>query len=172
MSEVVLTIAPVATAADLETAAGLFAAYAAALDIDLGYQDFVAELACFPGKSAPPSGEILLARDRAGLPRGCVALRPLGTAGCCEMKRLHVRPEARGLGLGRALVDRIITVAQSLGYSEMRLDTVPSMTGANALYRKAGFVPIEPHYETPIAGTLFLVRRLRAADSAAATGRP
>jgi ribosomal protein S18 acetylase RimI-like enzyme len=76
------------------------------------------------------------------------------------MKRLYVSPRARGLGLGRALVEAVLGEAARIGYREMRLDTLPSMAGAIALYRSAGFEPIAPYYDTPIAGTIFLRRRL------------
>ncbi len=82
--------------------------------------------------------------------------------GCCEMKRLYVSARGRGLGLGGALVDAIVGEAVRIGYREMRLDTLPSMVEAVALYGKAGFVPIEPYYDTPVAGTIFLGRRLAA----------
>jgi ribosomal protein S18 acetylase RimI-like enzyme len=80
--------------------------------------------------------------------------------GCCEMKRLYVAPRGRGLGLGRALVDAIIGEAVRIGYREMRLDTLPTMAEAVALYRKAGFMPMEPYYDTPLAGTIFFGRPL------------
>ncbi len=153
-------IASIRAPADLAAAAELFRAYAAGLTIDLAYQDFATELAGLPGKYAPPAGAILLASDPAGAPIGCVALRPLGAGGACEMKRLYVVPAARGLGLGRALVDAVIAEARALGYREIRLDTLPSMTGAAALYRSAGFEPIRAYYATPVAGTLFFARAL------------
>ena len=149
-------IHPARSASDREAVARLFEAYAAALGIDLSFQDFAAELAALPGKYAPPAGELLLARDEHAAPLGCVGLRPLGPDGCCEMKRLYVAPSGRG----RALVEAIIAEAIRIGYREMRLDTLPSMTEAIVLYRKAGFGPIEPYYDTPIAGTLFLARSL------------
>ncbi len=142
--------------------AELFRAYAASLDVDLAYQDFAAELAGLPGKYAPPRGVLLLARDAARRPAGCVALRPMGADGVCEMKRLYVAPSARGSGLGRALVDAAIDAATRLRYREMRLDTLPSMGTAQALYEAVGFVPAAPYYDTPIAGTLFLSLRLPA----------
>jgi ribosomal protein S18 acetylase RimI-like enzyme len=77
------------------------------------------------------------------------------------MKRLYVSPDARGLGLGKALVDAIIAEAVRIGYREMRLDTLPTMTEAISLYKQAGFVPIDPYYDTPIAGTFFLARSLK-----------
>ena len=155
-------IRPVRTTADLEAAVRLFDAYASSLGIDLAFQGFAAELATLPGKYAAPAGELLLARDIQGEPLGCVGLRPMMSDGCCEMKRLYVSPQGRGLGLGRALIDAIIGEAVRIGYREMRLDTLPTMVEAIALYRKAGFMPIQPYYDTPLAGTIFLGRSLAA----------
>jgi ribosomal protein S18 acetylase RimI-like enzyme len=152
-------IAPVATPEDLAAAVELFRANAAGLEVDLAYQDFAAELARLPGKYAPPAGALLLARGRAGEPVGCVALRTLGP-GVGEMKRLYVLPSARGLGLGRALVDAVVAAARERGCREIRLDTLPSMAEATALYRSAGFDPIPAYYRTPVAGTLFFARAL------------
>ena len=153
-------IAPVETPADLAAAIALFRAYAAALDVDLAYQDFEGELAAMPGKYAPPAGALLLARDADGRAVGCVGLRPLAVPECCEMKRLFVSPSGRGGSVGRGLVNAVIAVAERIGYREMRLDTLPSMTGAQALYRKLGFESIDPYYETPVPGTIFMRWRL------------
>ena len=153
-------IMPVRTANDLASAVKLFRAYASSLDIDLSYQDFEAEMEAMPGKYAPPAGELLLARYPNGTPVGCVGLRPIEPPGCCEMKRLYVSPEVRGCGLGERLVDAVVKEAERIGYREMRLDTLPSMAGAIALYRKLGFEPIEPYYETPVIGTIFMRRSL------------
>jgi GNAT superfamily N-acetyltransferase len=98
-------IAPVRTADDLAAVVVLFRAYATSLDIDLSYQNFDMEIASMPGKYAPPTGELLLARGPQGKPIGCAGLRPLEIDGCCEMKRLYVSPEAQGIGLGRGLVE-------------------------------------------------------------------
>lgn len=163
MPKTLWEIAPVRTATDLEITIGLFRGYAASLDVDLGYQDFEGELAAMPGKYTPPSGEILLARSADGTAVGCVALRPLNIPGCCEMKRLYVTPDGRGGGLGKALVDALVLVAEQIGYCEMRLDTLPSMVGAQALYRKLGFDIIAPYYDTPVRGTLFMRRYLKPA---------
>lgn len=152
------------TEADIADARALFAAYAASLDVDLGYQDFSGELAALPGRYAPPSGALLIARADAGTPLGCVALRALPEDGCCEMKRLYVTPAARGMGLGRALVDAAIAAARSAGHREMRLDSLPSMGAAIALYEALGFRRIAPYYATPIAGTVFLALDLRSQD--------
>ena len=153
-------ITPVRTADDLAATVRLFREYAASLEIDLSYQNFEAELAAMPGQCAPPAGESLLARDALGHSLGCVALRPLDADGCCEMKRLYVSPEGRGIGLGRRLVEAILREAERIGYREMRLDTLPSRAGAIALYQQAGFEPMEPYYDTPVVGTIFPRRSL------------
>jgi ribosomal protein S18 acetylase RimI-like enzyme len=162
MPERSFRIAAARSAADLEAVVQLFNAYASAIGIDLGYQDFDQELATLPGKYATPDGELLLARDRNGAPLGCVGVRPIEPDRCCEMKRLYVSPEARGLGLGKALIVAIIGEAERIGYKEMRLDTLPTMAEAISLYEQAGFRPIERYYQTPIEGTLFFARRLVA----------
>jgi ribosomal protein S18 acetylase RimI-like enzyme len=149
-------LVPARTVDDFAAVARLFAAYSAALGVDLSYQDFGAELASLPGEYAPPDGELLLVRSADDEPLGCVALRRLGESGACEMKRLYVVPSCRGHGLGRALVEGIVARARSLGYREMRLDTLPGMAEAQAMYRAAGFEAIAPYYDTPIAGTVFL----------------
>ena len=153
-------IVPVRSARDLAAAAVLFEAYAASLDVDLAYQDFAAELASLPGLYGPPKGELLLARRPDGMAIGCAALRPMEPRGCCEMKRLYVSPEARGLGLGKALIQALIAAAERIGYREMRLDTLPSMRDAQALYGRLGFDIAEPYYDTPVKGTLFMRRIL------------
>ncbi len=157
-------IAPVRTPQDLAAAIGLFRAYASSLDVDLAYQDFEGEMAAMPGKYSPPKGELLLARGRDGTAIGCIGLRPIEPAGCCEMKRLYVAPEGRGIGLGEKLVTQIVGAAEQIGHREMRLDTLPSMTAAIALYRKLGFEPMAPYYDTPVAGTLFM-RRILASEA-------
>jgi ribosomal protein S18 acetylase RimI-like enzyme len=150
-----VVVASATSAADFVAVADLMRAYAASLGIDLGFQGFEEELASLPGKYAPPTGALLVARSGRKIV-GCVGLRPLGDDGCCEMKRLYVAPEGRGLGLGRRLAEAIIAEARRLGYREMRLDTLPSMQGAIALYRTLGFADMEPYYATLIQGTVFL----------------
>ena len=154
-------IAPARGAADLAAVAELFAGYAASLPTDLGYQDFDGELAALPGKYAPPTGELFLARDAAGAPLGCVGLRPLDEDGACEMKRLFLRPAARGLGLGRALTEAVIDQARRIGYRELRLDTLATMTTAQALYGSMGFERIDPYYAPTPDGTAFMGLRLQ-----------
>jgi ribosomal protein S18 acetylase RimI-like enzyme len=149
-----------AEARDIGEIADLFRAYEAHIGVDLSYQDFAGELATLPGKYAPPQGQLLIARNADGAAIGCVALRPVDAPGCCEMKRLFVSAQGRGLGLGRALAEAIIAQAANLGYAELRLDTLPTMHEAIALYRKLGFVPIEPYYAAR-EGTLFMALSLR-----------
>lgn len=143
-----VSITPATTDRDVEDARALFRAYAASLDVDLCFQGFEAELAHLPGAYAPPRSALLLARDEAGAALGCVALRPLvGTVpveGACEVKRLYVSAAAQGRGLGRALAEAALATARALGYREARLDTMPSMRTAIALYRALGFRETEP----------------------------
>jgi len=145
---------------DLAAVRALFHDYAASLSVDLGYQGFPAELAELPGAYAPPAGALLLARDAAGAAVGCVALRPMTGEAAAEIKRLYVAPAGRGAGLGRLLAQAILEEARRLGYRAARLDTLPDMAAAIALYRSLGFAPIAPYYTTPVAGTLFLGRAL------------
>jgi putative acetyltransferase len=149
-----LTIVQTETPADLLAVRALFEEYAASLGFDLGFQGFADELSGLPGDYAPPRGRLLLARHGGG-PAGCVALRDLGE-GTCEMKRLYVRPGFQGLGAGRALAKAVIAEARGIGYDRMRLDTVPSMQRAQALYQELGFREIPPYRHNPIAGTAFL----------------
>lgn len=155
-------IRPAASPDDLAEIARLFGAYAASLEIDLGYQDFAGELAGLPGKYAAPEGALLLARNDGAGAIGCVGLRPLNPRGVCEMKRLFVTPAGRGLGLGRALMNAVTDEARRFGYREMRLDTLPTMAAAQGLYRQAGFEVIPPYYDTPVEGTVFMRLTLAA----------
>jgi GNAT superfamily N-acetyltransferase len=144
---------------DLDAARELFREYAASLGFDLEFQGFSEELATLPGSYAPPRGRLLLAWE-GGVAAGCVALRPI-ERGICEMKRLYVRPGYRGAGLGRRLADRIVQEARDAGYGRMRLDTLPAMAGARALYQALGFRPIPPYRANPIEGAVFLELTLR-----------
>jgi GNAT superfamily N-acetyltransferase len=152
-------LAKVRSAPEIAAATALFREYFDWLGIDLSFQDFEAELAGLPGKYAPPAGELMLAYSLEGDALGCVAVRPLAGA-VCEMKRLYVRPAARGIGIGRALVAAIIESAQALGYAEMKLDTLPLMPEALALYERFGFVRIAAYYHNPVPGTVYLGRTL------------
>jgi ribosomal protein S18 acetylase RimI-like enzyme len=147
-------IRPAKIPPDLDVVRRLFREYAASLNVDLRFQDFEAELATLPGKYAPPKGRLLLAWSGAEAV-GCIALRPLDDV-TCEMKRLYVRPQARGEQLGRRLAERICEEARSAGYSHICLDTIPSMTAAINLYTSLGFKPTEPYTFNPVPGAIFL----------------
>jgi ribosomal protein S18 acetylase RimI-like enzyme len=148
------TVASVATPADVAAVAALFREYAQSLGIDLAFQHFDEELASLPGDYAEPGGTLLLARVE-GEDAGCVGLRPLD-GDACEMKRLYVRPQCRGLHLGETLARAIIDAARARKYGRMRLDTLPSMARARRLYASLGFVEIPPYRFNPVAGTSFM----------------
>ena len=139
----------------IEHARQLFKEYSAWLEIDLCFQNFEGELAELPGEYAPPDGRLFLAIKDTRI-AGCVAMRKIGE-GTCEIKRLFVRPEFRGQGLGRQLAEAIIREAKQLGYQRMRLDTLPpKMNDAIALYQSLGFKEIETYYDNPVKGALFM----------------
>ena len=156
MTEHAMTLGAATTRHDIEAVRSLFLEYAASLGIDLAYQGFDAELAGLPGEYAPPRGHLLLARDQRGEPAGSVALRPLPGPRECEIKRLYVRPQARGHALGRRLALAIVAEAGSAGYSVIRLDTLASMAAAQALYTSLGFRRTGPYYPSPVPGTIYL----------------
>ena len=161
MRETSYTIKPVITTADLDATIQLFKAYTLWLNIDLTFQDFEKELSSMPGMYSPPTGILLLARSIAtGEPLGCIGIRPMIAKGVCEMKRLYVRPQSQGLGLGKALIEAALNEAVRIGYARIRLDTLPAMTAAIDLYRKNGFVQIEAYYDTPLLETMFFERVL------------
>lgn len=145
--------------AHIAQARELFLEYAQSLGFSLCFQGFDKELADLPGKYALPEGRLLLAECDSRL-AGCVALRKLDDD-ICEMKRLYLRGQFRGKGLGRALAERIIAEARQVGYARMRLDTVePIMKEAVAMYRRFGFLEIAPYCENPIAGALHMELQL------------
>lgn len=150
-----LTLSQASSPEQIEEARRLFLEYAASLGFSLCFQGFDEEVKTLPGAYAPPNGRLLLAQehDRSA---GCIALRALDPS-ICEMKRLYVRPDYRGKGIGRLLVDAILAEARAIGYERMRLDTVESsMQDAVALYRRRGFREIAPYRTNPIAGVLYL----------------
>jgi len=149
-----LTIVAATTPEDVEHVRTLLREYERSLGVDLAFQGFAQEVAALPGVYAPPRGRLLLARD-GDAPAGCVALRPI-TDDVCEMKRLYLRPSLRGKGAGRMLAGRIIDEARAIGYRTMRLDSLPAMTEAIALYEALGFRKIAPYYTNPVPGTVYL----------------
>jgi len=143
---------------NLEWVRELFGEYADTLDFGLDFQNFEEELANLPGDYVRPKGCLLLAIYK-GQSVGCVGLRKL-SEGVCEMKRLYVREQFRGLGFGRVLAEAVIEEARKIGYNYMRLDTVPSMEVARKLYVSVGFKKIGPYRYNPIEGAVFMELRL------------
>ncbi len=156
----ITSIAP-AKNADIDEVRTLFREYEAFLSMDLCFQGFEEELAGLPGKYAPPSGALLIARGD-GRVAGCVGVRGIGDQQC-EMKRLFVRPEFRGLGLGRRLAEQIIEEAVSIGYKHMKLDTFGFLEEAVQLYRTLGFREIEAYYDNPLDGVQYWELDMRKA---------
>jgi ribosomal protein S18 acetylase RimI-like enzyme len=153
----------------------LFLEYAKALTVDLCFQDFTRELQDLPGKYAPPAGRLLFAyyndNGASALLAGCGALRPLSPE-ICEMKRLYVRPEFRGHGIGHALTLALISVAREIGYRALRLDTLPEMREAHKLYEELGFREIAPYCANPVEGVRYLELDLSVSLLTDAAGRP
>jgi putative acetyltransferase len=140
---------------DVQPARRLFEEYAEWLGFSLCFQNFDKELAELPGDYAPPYGCLFLAVENDQV-AGCVALRKIGE-GTGEMKRLYVRPEFRGKGLGRTLTEIIIEAARDLGYQRLRLDTLPGkMDQAITMYRSLGFKDIERYYNNPYEEAAFM----------------
>jgi ribosomal protein S18 acetylase RimI-like enzyme len=152
------SIALATSSTDIEVVRELFREYERSLGVDLGFQGFQDELAALPGSYAPPRGRLFIARDGEAV-GGCIALRPLGSD-LCEMKRLYLRATLRGKGAGRALATHVIEEARAIGYRTMRLDTLPMMREAIALYGSLGFQRIAPYYDNPVPGTLYMERAL------------
>jgi len=152
-------IIPATTPGQIEHARALFREYADATGPCECFQGFAKEVAELPGPYAPPTGQLLIGEVDSQA-AGCVALRQLDH-GVCEMKRLYLRPEFRRRHLGRQLAEAIIAEARSVCYRAMRLDTLPSMVAARALYQKLGFRPIPRYNDNPGAGVIYLELRLR-----------
>ena len=147
---------------ELDAVRGILREYAAGLGVDLCFQGFEAELAELPGPYAEPRGVLLTALSNKAL-AGCCAVRPLDTVdypNACEMKRLYVRPQFRGLGIGRLLAEAVLDSARQAGYACVLLDTLSDMETARALYQDLGFEEIPPYYHNPIPGSHYLRARL------------
>ena len=149
-----IRLVPACTEEDLSRARALFEEYASSLHFNLDFQNFREELTGLPGGYAPPEGCLLLAMDEERV-AGCAALRKIDRE-ICEMKRMYVRPSSRRLGVGRILFLAIIREARKIGYRRMRLDTVPAMKEAQALYQSLGFLKIPPYCHNPVPGAVFL----------------
>jgi putative acetyltransferase len=152
------SIVQATSAADIGIARDLFREYQLDIGIDLCFQNFNEELATLPGAYAPPEGRLFICFV-GEIPGGCVALRKIDER-TCEMKRMFVRSELRGHHIGRLLAERVIQDARTIGYQTMRLDTLPAMKEAIALYRSLGFVPTEAYRLNPHPGALYMERPL------------
>lgn len=141
-------------ATELEHVRQFFRNYAGWLGVDLGFQNFDAEMASLPGAYSGPEGRLFYA-ELDGKPAGCVGIRKF-SEGVCEMKRLYVEPDSRGQGVGRDLALAAIHAARELGYRRMMIDTQPAMRIAVKLYRELGFQEAPAYYPTPVEGTIFL----------------
>ena len=141
----------------------LFDEYAVSIGIDLTFQNFEQELIHIADIYMPPEGALLLAKQD-GIPSGCVGLRKIDRRRC-EMKRLYVRPEFRGKGIGKALCSQIILKGKYLGYKEMLLDTLSTMVGAQALYRTLGFIETVPYYHNPLPEAQYMLLKLEVSEN-------
>jgi len=153
-----LTVAAPGGTQDWSEVRVLFREYANSLGVDLCFQNFEQELTALPGEYAEPRGGLLLARVN-NQPAGCCAFRPVDTVdypNACEMKRLYIRPQFRGMGLGRRLAEGILDLARLAAYRCILLDTLDDMESARALYTEIGFIEIPPYYFNPIAGAHYL----------------
>ena len=159
MSQPPARISPARTAAEIDAVRALWRLYEAEIDESLEHQGFDEELRTLPGVYAPPTGALLLAWGDGATPAGTAALRPLPARGKCELKRMVVRPEARGRGVGRALVEAIVQCARER-YTAIKLDTSSRWTAANALYRACGFTECARYNDDPHPDTVFMERRL------------
>ena len=149
---------PASDAAQFDAVRVLFREYQASMAADPCFLSLEKELAGLPGDYAPPAGRLLLA-DWEGNLAGCVALRKL-EEGVCEMKRFFVRPAFRGRNIGWELAQAILRESREAGYRRMRLDTLPVMQKAQALYEALGFHDIEPYWASPIAGARYMEKVL------------
>lgn len=150
-----ISISQAESSAEVAIVRELFVEYAESLGFSLCFQNFDRELAGLPGDYTPPQGRLLLARSGVES-AGCVALHSL-EPGICEIKRLYVRPQFRGTGLGKMLTNTVISEAKGIGYKKIRLDTVePKMKNAVGLYRTLGFREIAPYRPNPIEGAMYM----------------
>ena len=146
-------------AGDIAACRTLFLEYRQAVGAVPCFEGFDHEVATLPGDYGPPRGRLWLAHVDDE-PAGCVALRPIAPRDA-EIKRLFVRPRFRGRQLGRALAECALETARQLGYVSVRLDTLPTMVEAQALYERLGFQPVARYNDNPVEGVRFLVYDLR-----------
>jgi GNAT superfamily N-acetyltransferase len=158
MSNQPIEIITANNAASYAIAKEMFIAYQQFLGVDLCFQSFEEELNDLPAMYGAPTGKLLLAFIQ-DTPVGCVALRKK-TDHICEMKRLYVPEQYRGLGIGKKLAHAIVEAAQSLQYKTMVLDTLERLTPAVQLYTQLGFTHCAPYYANPLDGVRFMQKTL------------
>lgn len=157
-----ITLIDASTDSEVARARDLMLTYAHSLSVSLDFQGFDQEMSQLPGPYAAPDGALVIATVN-GIDAGCCALRPIADvdySNACEMKRLFVLPAFRGFGLGRLLVERVMSVARAAGYAHMLLDTLDEMEAARALYRELGFEEVDAYYYNPLPGTRYLAASL------------
>ena len=142
----------------LDEVRDLFQEYQKSLGIDLCFQNYDEELKSLPGKYAQPDGRLYLITIEEEI-AGCIALRRFDETRC-EMKRLYIRPKYRGHHCGQILVDKVIQEAKMIGYEEMVLDTLSSLTSAVSLYKRNGFIEVDSYYDNPLKDVLYFKRKL------------
>ena len=148
------------TVEEIEQTRELFREYEKWFGLKLCFQNFDEEVENLPGKYVPPDGRLFLAFTDGKL-AGCIALRKLEEK-ICEMKRLFVREDFRGMKIGKILIEKLISEAELIGYEKMRLDTFPAKMGkAVELYSSYGFYEIEPYYHNPYGETLFMELQIK-----------
>ncbi|MBC9796136.1 GNAT family N-acetyltransferase [Sinomicrobium weinanense] len=145
---------------DYKTGTVLFREYAAGIGVDLEFQDFNREIENIRDQYSRPDGVLFIAYDTDQRPIGCFAIRKLDHA-TCELKRMYLRKEARGRGLGKQFLNTSVRLGKELGYKKMRLDTLPDMQAAIGLYKKAGFYEIEPYRFNPVPGAIYMEIKLK-----------
>jgi ribosomal protein S18 acetylase RimI-like enzyme len=142
------------TEKDYKNAKILFVEYANSLNFQLCFQNFEKEISDLSAQYSKPTGCIILCYED-DKPIGCVGLRKFAE-GICEMKRLYLRPEARGKGIGRVLAEEIVEKAKEFGYKKMQLDTIETMKEAISLYKSMGFKEISPYRFNPVKGVIYM----------------
>ena len=155
-----IALKEVQTDKDYQLAVDLFKEYASQLGVDLAFQNFNKEIENITQEYARPDGTIVIAYQDEKTPLGCFGIRKLQDS-TCELKRMYLRTEARGLGIGRQLLRKALEVGKELGYTHMRLDTLPTMLSAIRLYEKEGFYEIAPYRFNPIQGTKYMEVQLK-----------
>jgi GNAT superfamily N-acetyltransferase len=139
---------------DYALAKDLFVEYASQLGVDLSFQNFSNELEKIRTEYGPPTGVIILVFDEEENAIGCFAIRKFQDS-VCELKRMYLRNEFQGKGIGKVMLKKAITIGSELGYERMRLDTLPTMESAIQLYSKVRFYEIEPYRFNPVQGTKY-----------------